>query len=805
MKKYIFRGYILLPLFFLLSLSAFSQGGDDDITASFSPITLPFNALGSTVFANNDFDDITSAFDDGPDWFYYYCATSSATIWTTISFTPGGLANPVFPQIVIYNATTLDVVAITQVAGDNSGTMGAPFEPVAGECYLFWIDNANFTGFDYAIQITNIVPAHPATPTQPACTNIGFDSGSTSGWEGSWGHSMQIGATGDLTPIYTPMFFTMNSGQHDITTGGVDIQAPISQVCPLIPGNTNSIRLGDGPNGAYGGSRIEQKFQITSSNALFTYYYAAVLQNAYTIEDLDGDGISTDTVPHLAEEQPYFQIDAEDCFGNPIACGNLLVTGGPGIPGFTQIGNSGVFWKNWTPVMLDLTPYIGSCITIRFTVGDCSQGAHYSYAYLDATCAPMEIISPPDVCQFQTSVLTAPVGAAGYSWVETSAPGTVIGTSNTLSITPTTTGTFTYQCTLTSLVGCNSTVTTTVTVVPGPSITVTNPTADCSATVDLTAPGVVTINSGTGTLEYFIDAACTIPLASPNAVTTAGTYYIRLRNAAGCSDVEPVTVAYTGLPVDFTSNVSEGCAPASITFTHNSPTSVNCVWTFEGGGTQVGCGLVTQQYNSEGTYDVTLTVTDVNGCTGSLTQSDMITIYPEVNASFGVNVYEQSILYPVFNFTNTSTNATSYIWEFGDGTISAQTSPTHTYAETPGVYHIILYASNAAGCNDSAVAVVSVIDELIFYVPNSFTPDGDEHNNIFFPVFSSGFDGQNYTLLIFDRWGEVLFESHNLAFGWDGTYMGQLCKEGTYTWKILIKERNKDNHHEYIGHVNLLK
>ncbi|WP_343634283.1 PKD domain-containing protein [Fluviicola sp.] len=806
MKKITFWSYILLPLCMLLSSSVFSQGGDDDLSASFSPISLPFNALGSTVFANNDFDDIASAMDDGPDWFYYYCATSSATIWTTISFNPGGLASPVYPQLTIYNASTLDVVAIAQVAGDNSGTMGAPFDPVPGECYVFWIDNGQFTGFDYAIQITNVVPPNPPAPTQPACTNIGFDSGSTSGWQGSWGHSMKIGAAGDLTPIYTPMFFTMNSGQHDITTGGVDMMAPIDQVCPLVPGNTNSIRLGDGANGAFGGSRIEQKFQVTSSNALFTYYYAAVLQNAYIIDDLDGDGIATDTIPHLAQEQPYFQIDAQDCFGNPIACGNLLVTGGPGIPGFTQIGNSGVFWKDWTPVMLDLTPYIGSCITIRFTVGDCSQGAHYAYAYLDATCAPMTIVSPPDVCQYQTSTLTAPVGAASYSWVETSNPGTVLGTSNTLSITPTTTGTFTYQCTLTSLVGCNSTVTASVTVVPGPDISVTNPAAVCSpATVDLTAPGVTTINAGSGTLEYFSNAACTVPLANPGAVTTAGTYYIRLSSPGGCSDVEPVVVTYTQLPVQFTSDVTSGCAPLTVTFTNSSSSSANCVWTFEGGGTQVGCGSVTQQYSASGTYDVTLTVTDPSGCTGSVTHTDMITIAPQVNASFGVNTIEQPVVYPVFHFTNTSTNATSYFWEFGDGNTSMQTSPSHTYPNSPAVYHVVLHASNEAGCNDSAVVVVSVVDDVIIYVPNTFTPDGDEHNNVFFPVLNSAFDGQNYTLLIFNRWGEVLFESHDISYGWDGTYMGDLCKEGVYTWKIVVKERNKDKRREYVGHVNLLK
>jgi gliding motility-associated-like protein len=299
-------------------------------------------------------------------------------------------------------------------------------------------------------------------------------------------------------------------------------------------------------------------------------------------------------------------------------------------------------------------------------------------------------------------------------------------------------------------------------------------------------------------------------IANPTVNTaTAGTtsYTVTATNALGCQSTDVVSVTIQPLPVvSFSSGTAAGCAPVSISFTNTSPgNSVNCVWNFSSGGTVTGCGTVTQSFNTAGSFDVTLTITDNNGCSNSLTNPGMITIYPEVNASFGVDVYEQSILNPVFHFTNTSTNATSYTWEFGDGNTSAQTNPTHTYVNEPGVYHIILYATNAAGCEDSAVAVVSVIDELIFYVPNTFTPDGDEFNNVFYPVFSSGFDAQNYTLLIFDRWGEVIFESHNVEFGWDGTYIGQLCKEGTYTWKIIVKERNKDKHHEYVGHVNLLK
>jgi gliding motility-associated-like protein len=576
MKTTTFRDYILIPLFtFFLGFSVLSQGSDTQAGAFASPITLPFSATGSTTSANDDYNISGYTFDDGPDWYYYYCATSSATIWVNIAFTPGGLANPVMPSISIITTGGV-LVGQTQVFGDVSGSYGIPFTPVSGQCYYFIIDNdgvAGPSGFNYSINIFNTVPAHPANPTQPACTNIGFDAASTSGWLGSWGHSMQTGVFPQPTPTYTPLFYNTTGGHHTITTPGLDLQAPIQTVCPQIPGNTNSLMLGDGPNGAYGGASIEQKFQVTASNALFTYYYALVIQ----------DGGASGAQAHTDQEQPYFKIDALDCAGNPITCGNLLVTGGPGIPGFTQIGSTGTYWKDWTAVMLDLTPYIGSCVTMRFTAGDCSIGAHYAYAYLDATCSPMSIVAPPTICQFQTSTLTAPVGAATYSWVNTAAPGTVIGTSNTLSITPTTTGTFNYQCTMTSVTGCNSTLTSSVTVLATPQITVTNPPAVCSpGTVDLTSASVVTVNSGTGTIGYFSDAACTVPIASPNAITTSGTYYIRILNANGCYEIEPVTVVINTTPTTNVITANQSICPgASVNLTSTvTPVSSTTPMTF---------------------------------------------------------------------------------------------------------------------------------------------------------------------------------------------------------------------------------
>ena len=94
---------------------------------------------------------------------------------------------------------------------------------------------------------------------------------------------------------------------------------------------------------------------------------------------------------------------------------------------------------------------------------------------------------------------------------------------------------------------------------------------------------------------------------------------------------------------------------------------------------------------------------------------------------------------------------------------------------------------------------------MIFYVPNTFTPDFDNFNQTFQPVFTSGFDPFDYTLLIFNRWGEVLFESHNAEVGWDGTYGGELMQDGTYTWKIEFKTTATDERRMAVGHVNLIK
>ena len=105
----------------------------------------------------------------------------------------------------------------------------------------------------------------------------------------------------------------------------------------------------------------------------------------------------------------------------------------------------------------------------------------------------------------------------------------------------------------------------------------------------------------------------------------------------------------------------------------------------------------------------------------------------------------------------------------------------------------------------STIETVNVTEELIFWVPNSFTPDGDSYNEYFRAIFTSGYDPYDFSLLIFNRWGEIVWESHDDEVGWDGTYGGKLVQDGTYTWKIEFKTSETDERIMINGHVNIIR
>ncbi|HIP35964.1 MAG TPA: PKD domain-containing protein [Crocinitomix sp.] len=381
-------------------------------------------------------------------------------------------------------------------------------------------------------------------------------------------------------------------------------------------------------------------------------------------------------------------------------------------------------------------------------------------------------------------------GVVSYVWDN--------GVDNGVPFAPT--STTTYTVTGTDVNGCTNTDQVTVTVNPLPNV-------DAGAAQTVCDGTSITL-SGSGATSYIWDNGVVNGVSFTPLATT--TYTVTGTDANGCVNTDQVTVTVNPMPIiDFTLDTNSGCYPLTVNFTDNTtPFGINCVWDFGNGTTANTCGNTSYTYTQAGNYDVTYTVTYPGNCTSSLTYSSVL-VEEVPQAIFNVDNAQLTIENTEIEFINNSINANTYQWDFGDNSAnSGLTNPIHTYPEIGNsVYLVTLVASNDAGCTDTAQQTIYVNDVIIYYVPNVFTPDGDAFNQTFQPVFTSGYDPYDYHLMIFNRWGELVFESYNADYGWNGRYGadGDLVQDGVYVWKINFKETMSDKKHEAIGHVTILR
>jgi gliding motility-associated-like protein len=293
----------------------------------------------------------------------------------------------------------------------------------------------------------------------------------------------------------------------------------------------------------------------------------------------------------------------------------------------------------------------------------------------------------------------------------------------------------------------------------------------------------------------------------PFTPANTGTYTVTGTDANGCEGSDQLTVNISPTPVvSFTASVTEGCVPLDVTFVNTGTIGVDCNWTISNGTALSGCGTVGMVFNSGGCSDVTLSVTSNDGCVGTQTIADMICVEEMPIATFTSNPLNFSDNDPIVNFQNGSIGAVNYLWSFGQNLgSSTQVDPMFDFSGASSNQEVQLIAYSPLGCSDTAVSIVEYLDDILLYVPNTFTPDGDMFNQSFEPVFTSGFDPYNFSMYIFNRWGELVFETHNAEIGWDGTYGGKYVQDGTYTWKIEFKPKDTDDKLIRFGHVTILR
>ena len=255
----------------------------------------------------------------------------------------------------------------------------------------------------------------------------------------------------------------------------------------------------------------------------------------------------------------------------------------------------------------------------------------------------------------------------------------------------------------------------------------------------------------------------------------------------------------------FNANPQAGCPPLQVNFQDASvfgnATAIYS-WDF-GDGTYSNLPSPSHIYIQPGTYTVTLMLITTNGCVDTVVYSlpNLVTVYPVPTALYSADPLVTSIFDPDVTFTDLSSNNVSCVLYFGDGDSSSNCSAVHTYQQY-GIYHSYQVVENSYGCKARYYIDIEIKPEFRFFIPNAFTPTGNGLNDVFMPKIMGVRD---YHFMIFDRWGQLFFETDDINTGWDGTFKGNKCQEDVYVWKITCVDLPEQMDHTYVGHVSLIR
>lgn len=412
-----------------------------------------------------------------------------------------------------------------------------------------------------------------------------------------------------------------------------------------------------------------------------------------------------------------------------------------------------------------------------------------SITTLDIVISTNPLVNCPDaqICLGDSTQLI-PSGAISYTW---NPAVNSIGNLGEMWVSPI--ATTNYIVSGYNQDGCSNTDTVTVIVhpIPNTQLSVDDNNVCPNALIQFTASGADTYSwSGIDLIGFSGNAQNVTAINS-------GWYEILGTSVFGCQASDSLFVTVNPIPtLSVNPILSEVCI--------GEPISINVL----GADTYLWSnGNTGSNFSDFPSTSETLTIIGFNvfGCSDTLS-ADII-VHPNPLASISIVNSNLQSDNPLAVLMNNSQNQSNSIWNFGDGTIVNDNNQDiqHMYAMEDGNYTVSLTVSTDFGCLDSTQIGISVSGDPIFYVPNTFTPDGDEHNNVFKPIFTSGFDPTAYKLEIYNRWGELLFESLSHEEGWPGYYGGLKVAPGVYTYLITYFDKKENRLKVLEGHLNLFE
>ena len=360
--------------------------------------------------------------------------------------------------------------------------------------------------------------------------NVGFERGAFDNWECYYG---QISQTGDRFPnAQRPPVITLNlsspsAGIHTLIKrssfideyGGFSLNAP--------NGSGYVVQLGNNFTGR-GAERISYTINVPSNVDAYSviFSYAVVFQNPN----------------HDYDEQPKFTARVFDVTTNSSTdCGSFEVVAQGGLPGFRESGiDRTVLYRSWSPVLVNLSNYLGHTIRLEFTTNDCTRGGHFGYAYIDFNENCSIPVTGNITCpETEALTLNALPGFFEYRWFDV-ATSEVLGTSDNLVLSPVPPLGTRIGIELVPYpgLGCTQTL---YTVINGMEMNIRDPLPDCKS-VNLTDISLKVGNSSDLTYTYWRNSLASIPIPDPKNVKIGGVYYVKGQSSSGCSLILPVTV-----------------------------------------------------------------------------------------------------------------------------------------------------------------------------------------------------------------------------------------------------------------------
>ena len=368
---------------------------------------------------------------------------------------------------------------------------------------------------------------------------------------------------------------------------------------------------------------------------------------------------------------------------------------------------------------------------------------------------------------------------------------------NNPSHTFTTPGSYAVQLIVLDNIGCPDTATQVVTVHPLPVVDFTFTTVDpCvqPTVVDFTNQSTNAAgynwNFGNGLSSTLTDPSSTYQQVGDYTVTLVGT------SIHGCIDSIQKTVSSYQMPTaSFVLPTDSLCVGEEITLQANTQFASSVSW-FIGNGTILTQNPVVTSFDTSGSYPVTFIAYGNGGCNDTVSSGTSITVLPQPTADFSyTNVEGPEPLSGIIDFTNLSSLADNYLWEFGNGTASSEENPTIRYEEN-GEFTVTLIASTIYGCVDTLVKPITVDFFYGLFIPNAMSPGHTDFEVANF--VPKGVNMKDFELLIYDDWGNLIWSTTALDENgrpteyWDGTYRGEPVQQDAYVWKASATFRNSN-------------